>query len=619
MHQNIKNNSIKKIDAKLYNGNYYDFMLYNGEVMSQNLSAINEMALFDFSDLNIVDGVLYSTVKWSGATNNGVELKDIGFTGMDNGLISFKKDRITNSEFVELLTNSKYNIEADDTRLFLTPVTGNTQMYDYPLFLYNDGNEKYIVCNGGFYQGFFMLHGHEYKVLPHKLDNEWVMHFNIRPRTDYDIPDNTVNYTHKDNEGIFFFMGLRAENKFWPFYKTDKDIIKTFSKQNAQIEGYFDGCNDEGEIYNINKNNVVSLENDWVANELPEDNFYDSYFAVGDSYFACDFNASSKMEYVKPNNETRILSNGIYSCNVNEKICECDNYFKNDYYDNKCVSSLTKFVADEYIGKGVVISENDYKDSDGHGMAEYGFEETLTDNKFLLFDRTKNGFTIDTWKEGTKLMLTRRQQWPNHNYFLLMNRTNTGYTIDTIDKYNEENEYDYSIHNDIKGNVFALRIKKDGSIGYRYGVSDCNSDTKYSVIEEYSKPNIIKNNEWNNINVKYSLLGGERQEYDSRERKMKIYIYVNGFLVFISKEIDAFVFRPIEKECSSKQETVPYNISLGGGTLGLLESILPNYYAISDYILPIEKDFCGTFIGDIKSFKMYNGEIDYSTIVNYLS
>ena len=73
---------------------------------------------------------------------------------------------------------------------------------------------------------------------------------------------------------------------------------------------------------------------------------------------------------------------------------------------------------------------------------------------------------------------------------------------------------------------------------------------------------------------------------------MKIYIYVNGYLVFISKELNAFHFKSIEKESAGeKQETVPYNISLGGGTLGLLESIMPNYYATSDYILPIEKIF----------------------------
>ena len=72
-------------------------------------------------------------------------------------------------------------------------------------------------------------------------------------------------------------------------------------------------------------------------------------------------------------------------------------------------------------------------------------------------------------------------------------------------------------------------------------------------------------------------------------------------------------------EIKEKQETVPYNISLGGGSLGLLESILPDYVSDRKYILPIERDFCGSFIGDIKSFKMYGGLINYSSITNYLS
>ena len=85
---------------------------------------------------------------------------------------------------------------------------------------------------------------------------------------------------------------------------------------------------------------------------------------------------------------------------------------------------------------------------------------------------------------------------------------------------------------------------------------------------------------------------------------MIILFYVNNYLVFISKELSKFNFKQLN-EVLTKQETVPYNISLGGGSLGLMETILPNYYAISDYILPIEKDFCGTFMGDIKSFKIY--------------
>ena len=101
-------------------------------------------------------------------------------------------------------------------------------------------------------------------------------------------------------------------------------------------------------------------------------------------------------------------------------------------------------------------------------------------------------------------------------------------------------------------------------------------------------------------------------------RKMRIMIYVNGFLKFISKEINTLSFRALD-EIYQKQEGVPYNISLGGGTIGLMETIMPRYYDVSKYVFPIEKDFCGTFIGDIKSFKMYLGFIDYCAIKNYLS
>ena len=251
-------------------------------------------------------------------------------------------------------------------------------------------------------------------------------------------------------------------------------------------------------------------------------------------------------------------------------------------------------------------------------MSATGYQEIITDNKFLMFDRTPSGFTVDNWVEGTEIMLTKRQNWPNANYFLLMNRTPTGYTVDTIDSYNEANEYDYNLYKDIRNNVFALRVTKDGAIGYRYGILNCDAENKYEIIEEYSKPNLIKMDEWNSINVRFAVVNSSNSPCDTQKRKMRIMFYVNGFLIFISKEIDALSFKNID-EVSQKQEAVPYNISLGGGSLGLLETILPDYYAISNYVLPIERDFCGTFMGDIKSFKMYGGFVNYSAIANYLS
>ena len=110
MHQNIKNNNVKSLDAKLYSAKYYDFMLYKGEAAYQDKNDLDNMSIADFSSLNIISGILYSTVLWSGATNEGVVMNDIGLTGMDNGLISFKRDRTTNEEILELLINSQYKI-----------------------------------------------------------------------------------------------------------------------------------------------------------------------------------------------------------------------------------------------------------------------------------------------------------------------------------------------------------------------------------------------------------------------------------------------------------------------------------------------------------------------------
>ena len=142
MLQNIKNNHTRILDSKLYNGEYYDFMLYKGETVWQSLDDINGMVIADFCSLDIASGVLYSTVTWSGATNGGVHMEDIGLTGVDNGLIHFRKDRVSNREFLDIYFNSTYDIQSGDTRMFMSPVTGNTQMYKYPMYLVNDNGEK---------------------------------------------------------------------------------------------------------------------------------------------------------------------------------------------------------------------------------------------------------------------------------------------------------------------------------------------------------------------------------------------------------------------------------------------------------------------------------------------
>lgn len=263
-YQNIKNNSTRSIDARLYNDEYFDYMLYRGEVVGIDYN-VNDNLIADFSELDINDGILYSTVRWSDAINNGVLLEDIGFTGIDNGLIHFEKDKISNIDFLRILTGSTYEIKSGDTRLFLTPITGNTQNFSYPMFL-EENSERYISFKGGFYQGFYKLFGFDYQVLPNGPDFEWNMAFVLRPRSDYEIEVDTVNHIHPENKGIFFYMGTRAENKFLNFYKNDSGVTDEMKVESIENDGYLDStsCDEElGEIISI-QNHIVQPPHDYT-------------------------------------------------------------------------------------------------------------------------------------------------------------------------------------------------------------------------------------------------------------------------------------------------------------------------------------------------------------------
>ena len=622
-YQNILNNNVRSIDCKLLEDEYFDYMLYKGEVYG--VDNISDMTIADFScPFLIENGVLYSTSTWIDAKNNGVLLEDIGFTGPDNGFISFRRDRISNQDYLNILTGSTYEIEEDDTRLFLSPITGNTLNFDYPMFLDEDETGCFLALKGGFYQGFYKLFGKEwcYQTLPNGPDYEWNLYFDIRPRSDYEVGVTTVNHIHPENKGIFFYMGTRAENKFWSLYKTDEEVTNPLKRipdnnnyTNAEI------CGEESDI-DFNKNNVIH-------EEYLVDEFYDTP-DEDDKKGKKRCSSKNTQFTISDIYEYKFREDSDCSCGGGEggddpdhrKDVDCDEFFQDDYYNDECYHG-PKAIEEDYLEKDVDIDENDIEDSFGHELTKKGYYEIESDNKFLMFDRTKDGFTVNDWIEGTKVTLTGRQDWPNINYFPIMNRTETGYTVDNIYKYQEENTIPYNIYKDIKNNAFCLRITDDGAIGYKYSVLDCDADNDqhYAVREEYSKPGIIKFDEWNKVVVKIVILNpmiSNGKDANKGHRKMKLYFYVNGFLVFISKELDEFNFRELN-DTYQKQEGVPYSISLGGGTQGLLESILPDYYNTPDYIFPIEKDFCGTFLGDIKSFKIIDGNVKFYTIRNYLS
>lgn len=570
MIQNININSKRKIYSKLHYNNYFDYRLSdNNHYYQSNVNNFENNNVMTFECPFIVDGKrIFSNKIWRKSINNGLELNNIGFTGVDNGFITFDKRRISNKDFIELFTNSQFSIESGDTRFFMTKVNGNTQRFIFPTEIIENNNDCYINFNGGFYQGWFKIFGQEYQVAPSKIDREWVMSFVIRPNCEQNILPRTINELHPENKGIFFYIGTRAENKMWLYYKKDDDFFNKTIKD---------------------------------PNHVDENNPKDEYYSKENPNFS--------------------LSGYVEDDYVNSKECNMD-YFQDDYfYQSDCGDRDGAFDSD-YMEKDITINEEELadtiEDSNGHIINEKGYYDIKTDNKFITFNRTSTGMTVDNYSEDG--IIIRGQKISNNiNLFTLLDRTSTGKTINDIEEILIDHEKPYDIMKDIKNNAFALRVTDDGKIGYRYGILDCSSENyHYSMIEEYSAPNIIKCNEWNTVVVKISKIIPNNNECLENNSPIRIMIYVNGFLKFISKELPPFNFKELD-DVPEKQEGVPYNISLGGGTLGLLETIGFDYYKVSNNLLPIERDFCGSFIGDIKSFKFYEDFADYSLIKDYLS
>jgi hypothetical protein len=155
-------------------------------------------------------------------------LCDVGLTGIDNGLV-----QNMSGETIEITTGLYTNITDKfsrykyDRRMKLHPITGftttqnrlwNDNSYTYDLSYTNVGGDIGYVAtlNGGFYQGFYKLAGYDYQVFPERVSLGWTAEFMLK----YRWTGNTsvgLNVRYPENKGTFFYMGARAENKFYHY------------------------------------------------------------------------------------------------------------------------------------------------------------------------------------------------------------------------------------------------------------------------------------------------------------------------------------------------------------------------------------------------------------------
>jgi hypothetical protein len=252
-YQNINQYNYRKIGLKPVN-EILDFCLaddardFNQEVIFSPLLIAeddgNRMPFkFDFNSSGttispLVNDFLYDTIVSENYYNPDdidpnfcpvtTEICDVGLTGIDNGLTK-EMSGITMTAYTGLYTTTAqtYNRYIYDRRFKMHPISGNTtpnnrlwndNSYAYGLSYVDVGGDIGTVAklNGGFYQGFYKLQGYDYEVFPTRVSQGWSVEMLLK----YQFTGDTnigLNARYPENKGTFFFMGSRAENKFYHY------------------------------------------------------------------------------------------------------------------------------------------------------------------------------------------------------------------------------------------------------------------------------------------------------------------------------------------------------------------------------------------------------------------
>lgn len=586
---NILNHNRGVFQFDLLKEDYWDFHLAIDCESGYYEEGLVEKCLSSYIDLSDNECIwfddIYSKTKyrWDNAVNtNTLALKNFGYTSVDNGKTLYEQDKISNREFFDLFTNTQFKPEDNDFRLVLTKVAGNHQLYDYSndISFWNDKIQS-TKLNGGWYQGFFCSNnGSEYKVLPTDLGGGWSLEF-VLNKEDFKHDTQILNDVYPENKGIFFYIGTRSENKWWIKYLTNHN---------------FEWCKKSG------------FYDEYAETDYTENN------GLNDSYFKEIVEMDSRSEYFPDN-----------YLETEEEINE--HPFDKEYMKNvkcqDCNQCGNVYVKDDYYEKEMVLDENmNLQTKNGYDISQPNIKEIKTDNKFVIFDRTKEGQKTTTWDEANTEVILNYIKKPNiGNYFELFHHGCGGYDVRKIKELINVKNKEYNVLNDIYRNAFALQIKDDGTIGYKYLIKDCdNEEEKYKIESEFTRDHLILDGEWYTINVNIiPFRHHDKSVYNclsnnSTEEKMRIMIYINGKLVLVSKDLPIFNFKRLE-DLDEKQEGVPFNISLGGGTQGLAEVVYVNYLKLPEYVLPLEKEFGGSFIGWLKSFKFYTCPLNYYEVI----
>ena len=587
---NIKNFNFNKLDLKLSNSDYWDFYINNDEYSNCNdvppeygeclvvWYDFNNPTTFANSQMSATS--IYSLVTWNNAINTGHTFNTIGLTGIDNGLVIFNKTSgdTSNLALLSALTGTTLVIPSGDTRLQMTRVTGTTGNFIYPIDIIS-GTTSYAQFCGGFYQGYYKIDGYSYEVLPTRVNQAWAAEFWLNPQDICLYSGTTLNDVYPNNKGFFFYIGTRAENKFWNIWEgSNTGCTSGCTVPSGCTDVVSDWCTipKESEVSIIGDYGIaIPLDPPQVKIDLITNPFL-IYGRAKDDGYAVSTAVTGSFIF----NENIIETNTGTTCN---RCSVCGNV--HDGLGSKTVCT--------YDGNGIVVVTTDKK-------------ITNNTNPFLIYGRAKT----------------------NRCNCYSCGGNGDGYGKDTVCTFSgftsDVTELDYKL--DIIDNAIGFRIKDDGSIGYRLltVTGQCVTATTgvvsyvsgVTIEEGYSVSGAVLSDEWSYIVIKYCTdYLSDCDLKTAKPRKGRLSFYVNGKLKYFINEFDEFIGKRLN-EYKDKQIGVPFNMSLGGGSQGLLESQTFDGLDFNDRNLPIETNFAGTFIGGISHFKFNICGLTYDNIQN---
>jgi len=209
------------------NRNPFSFDL-NSSASTQNINLV--YGSYNFNNI-LVSENYYNPDNVDLACLSSTTICDIGLTAIDNGLVTGMTGQtilVTNG----LLDNNlKFDRLSFDRRLKLHQVTGYTSTPNIQFSGFTSRTLYEVVSKtgstegvyhelyGGFYQGFYKLFGFDYDIFPDRMNKGWAVEMLLKPRLINEYTPNsgetTLNLFYPNNKNIFFYLGTRAENKFY--------------------------------------------------------------------------------------------------------------------------------------------------------------------------------------------------------------------------------------------------------------------------------------------------------------------------------------------------------------------------------------------------------------------